>query len=168
MFNWFKKKPAPEKKHVPELHGYRLDEWEFLGVTPIEYVDDLKTSVATCEVFFFMKKNDPDWREITLTHKSKWASFKELPFVRLRAELWKANQLKIYESINIPSEYLKDYMLDVYSVEWSMEQKWWVSTDKAKYNKSVRQQNTKPKTVETESTKEPDTKVVKVDFTKKT
>ena len=168
MFKWFKRKQTEDKKHVPTLHGYSLDEWEFIGITQITYTDENKNSLATGEVFFFMKKNDPDWREYKLTHVSKWAPFETHPFVRTRAELWKANQLKIYESIGIPSDYLRSYMKDVYEFEWSTEKNWWVHSEDAKYEKSLRQQNKKPKIIAEQTSDNTATKVVKVDFTKKT
>ena len=104
-----------------------------------------------------MKKNDPDWREIKISHKSKWADFQTHPFVRLRAELWKANQLKIHESIAIPSDYLRSYMKDVYDFEWSKEKKWWVASGNTKYEKAQKDQT---KTIENINN------VVKVDFKK--
>lgn len=177
MFDWFKSKSQRDAEaiykkdlelttSVPRLHGFRLDQWAYLGYSRImlNYVD--VNAKAYANVFFFCLKDNTDKRDFVVvseeTSKFIKEKFDSHQYVTGFASIWRAGEEEIYQCINYrPGTWLKEYMLEHFKCDWDNDKKWWVSNNQAKYNSAAAKQ----KTTKIDTTS--DTNVISVDFTHK-
>ena len=146
------------------LHNHDLAKWNYLGYTRCSYVNENGETTGEYPIFLFASKNDMKRRSYYII--SEYVE-KNHAYVNKTVKPWASGEGEIYHIINgkenKPSDFLKEYMLDAYSVEWDTDTNWWGSSDKAKYtsanNKQKRERKAKPKT-ETENN------VVTVEFGK--
>ncbi len=149
--------PSPKTSRI--LHGHDLDDWHYLGYVTLE-LNDVKHPT-----FLFVSKDDFSVRSYEVTGPN--ASYVEdrHQYVTANLEPWRFGEKDIYTYVRTdPSDWLCDFMLDTYGVEWDSEDMWWKSTDSAKHKRSVRKQEKEQETPVVEVSS--DNKVVEVDFSK--
>jgi hypothetical protein len=173
MLSWLKKKYAEYKAscarslelaNAPRLHGVNLGVYNYLGRSEIhfEYTDAEYKDHAS--VFFFANKKDNDKRKYVIvpTQSHMLPRFQSHPWIVKNAELWLVGERSLYDVVrDEPSTFLKDYIAENFDGEvWSNETKWWVSSDKIKYNKAKAKQDKKKEKLTEENN------VVKLEFKK--
>lgn len=140
--------PEPEDKVI--LHGHDLGKWHYLGYTSCSYVDENGKTIEDILVFLFASKNDLKRRSFYTGNKS---AEKNHTYISGKVKPWAAGEGKVYYLINgknnLPSDFLKEYMLENFSSEWDEKTNWWSTADEAKYNsakiKQKNEENTKKK-----------------------
>lgn len=175
IFNYFAKrkqyiKDINASNEAPRLHGVNLEQWHYLGRSDISfsYLDSAHEDKAY--VFFFCSVDDDDIRKYVMVpdNNSKYRQdkFDHHPWIINTAELWLAGERNLYDPINNePSRYLKEKMLEEYSVAWSTEKNWWVSNEDVKYQSAKKSQAKKKPKEEPEVTTVQDN-IVKIEFKK--
>jgi hypothetical protein len=136
---WFQK---PVKEEAPQniFHGVDLNEWNYLGSSPIKY------GTQPFEVYYFMKKGD-DVRKYVVKGSDK-SSIKFVSenhrYISHTCELWRISELEIYTPIYAPSNWLKDHLFQTNGWKWDTTKKWWVlATDQDKYEYAQANQSIK-------------------------
>lgn len=142
------------------LHGHDLSKWHYLGFSNCSYVDENKVKTASYPIFLFVSKNDEKRRSYHCANAAKTHNF-----VERYIKPWASGEGEVYHRIqgedNVPSDYLKQYMLERFSAEWDESTNWWGTNDKAKYTAANnKQKRERKKETTTESN------VVTVDFGK--
>lgn len=159
-------------KSVPRLHGFRLDEWHYLGRSriSINFIDT--GSKANANVFCFCWHDNTDKRShVIIPEQLAYVAFKDMfdrhQWVTTFLELWKSGEYNLWEPVNYePSRWLKDWMHKNYALEWSYGQNWWVDA-RSSSNKSTAT-NRKSDIVNLIQPDNTDCKVITVDFSTKT
>lgn len=151
--------PDPDAPVI--LHGHDLSKWHYLGQSSCHYMDENGKRISTHPIFLFVSKNNEKRRSFHVG-----AGGKDHIFVERYIKPWAAGEGEMYYRIqgdgNIPSDYLKAYMLERYRAEWDNETNWWGTSDKAKYASAKNKQKREQKPKETK----PESNVVTVDFGK--
>jgi hypothetical protein len=123
MFSWWKKRR--EAKNASKFLGVRLDRNHYLGYTKISYTGDTKEPIYTCNIHFFVDKNDFTKRRYEYECENENQFYYHCWMIN--AKLWKLNERELYRPIrDFPSTWLKKYMLDEYNCVWSDDKKWWI------------------------------------------
>ena len=167
----FKKTRAPNAESADKvmLHGHNLDQWNYLGYTRCTYVDEKGDITGEYPIFLFASKKDIKRRSYHIT--SEYAE-KNHPYMNKHVKPWAAGEGEVYRLIggegNEPGDFLKQYMLDRFGVEWDSTKNHWVSSENAKYQSEQRKQQSKRKDPPNQgSGAAKDPVVIAVDFTKK-
>jgi hypothetical protein len=121
-----------KKKPKLELHGFDLDEWNYLGHSKITFFDMTKETEVKTEaeafVFFFINKKDGT-REYTIkTGFPNWA-WSTHNWILQIADLWEINEYSTISNglINCaPGRYLLDYAKNEHNLEYDYERNTWV------------------------------------------
>ena len=152
MFGFFKSKKK-EETYTPMLHGVNLNKWHYLGKINLTF-----TSGSSCMAFLFAKKDNLDIRCYKLPTDIAGFFKENHSFIINALDTWVIGEKELYSYVKLePSKWLSEYMLNTYNSVWDTSTNWWVSSENAKYNKSVTQQKkTKPI--------EKDNAVIQVDF----
>lgn len=107
-----------------KFHGVNLNRWHYLGRSTINYVDKKTNIVQHTEYLysFCLKKNTSERRYVMNN-----SFFSEHYYYRDRAPLWAMGEYPLYALVNdMPSTWLKQYMLDNNKVTWDNKEKMWV------------------------------------------
>ena len=164
-----KRKPLAVATEKAMLHGYDLSIWNYLGYTVCSYVDSRGNTISEYPIFLFADKKNNKRRSYYIQGDSTKTVDASHVYVNKNIKPWKAGEGEIFTYIsgkgNYPSDYLKQYMLEHYKVEWDSSTNWWGTSDKAKYtaaqNKQKKEHNT------TEAPTKSESNVVSVNFGKK-
>lgn len=149
--------PKPTKRI---LHGHDLDDWHYLGFVTLE-LNEVKHPT-----FLFVSKDDFSVRSYEITGPHVRIVEERHQYVSANLEPWRIGEKDIYTYVRTqPSDWLCNYMLDTFGVEWNEEDLWWTSTESAKHKRSVRKQQKEQETKTVEVSD--DNKVVSVDFSNK-
>lgn len=140
--------PLKEVDDPVILHNHDLAKWNYLGYTRCTYVDDSGNLLSEHPIFLFVDKNNDKRRSYFIASETVE---KNHPYINKNIKPWAIGEGEIYHLINgeenRPSDYLKEYMLERFSVEWDTATNWWGSSDNAKYtaanNKQKREQKKK-------------------------
>lgn len=178
MWNWFLSPAGRQKKQekmeaakklqfdlkitaeAPRLHGINLNDFHYLGLTQIFYVNEhsVKTNAS---IFFFVHKTTSLRKFVLKSPAGYWKTiFENHDWVTTEAELWAANERDLYQIIRSePSNYLEEYMLEKYDSVWDMESKWWKKSNK--YDSAV-----KKASKETHQKVKSEGNILKLDFSR--
>lgn len=164
-----KRKPLTVATEKAMLHGHDLSKWNYLGYTRCSYIDDYGNTTGEYPIFLFADKKNDKRRSYYISGDISEYVDKNHKCVNKYIKTWASGEGEIYQRIqgenNYPSDYLKQYMLEHYKVEWDSSTNWWGTSDKAKYtaaqNKQKKEHNT------TEAPTKSENNVVSVNFGKK-
>lgn len=121
--------------HADTLYGMDISRWEYLGMIKMGFTDSSTKVNVAC----FLNKEDMIKRKaVLLEPRYEWHRM-----WRIDIPLWEHGEKPIYGYINVPSKYLKNYMLEVYSAVWDTETEWWIETDQSKYDSAMIKQTVK-------------------------
>lgn len=120
---------TPEEEYYTKnkLHGISLDEYHYLGDSPVN---------SLVYAVFFCAKNDESKRVYVLIgSRYLKEEARNYLFVQRNIAVWQSGLEHIANPIKNPSSYLKHYMLEKCSLEWSKSKQWWVpSSEQLKKN----------------------------------
>ena len=143
------KLPDPDDE-VVMLHGHDLSKWNYLGYTRCSYVDENGKTTGEYPIFLFVSKKDMKRRSYYVA--SEYVE-KNHAYMNKTVKPWAAGEGEVYHIIsgkeNKPSDFLKEYMLDTFGVEWDTDTHWWDTNDKAKYTSANNKQKRERKKKET-------------------
>jgi hypothetical protein len=134
MFNWWKKRQ--EARNAPIFLGIRLDQNHYLGYTTIQYSNSSEKIISTCNVHFFVNKENHSKRYFKYDPDN--IDFYNHSWILTVAELWRINEKYLHGPIReFPSKWLKEYMLEEYDAIWSDDKKLWIDNleNKIEYKK---------------------------------
>jgi hypothetical protein len=182
MFGIVPKEPEPEplpkiQKLGKFLHGFDLDQWNYLGNSEIWYnvpktEGDNKNGVKySANVFFFVNKLDENHREYVIKTANNNFDYTGHPWITTIADTWRAGLTEHYRCINKePSSYLKDRVRKEHNWVWVIKTSWWSEpTANEKYEEAAKKQ--KVKTTRKRKAKvvtEEANNVIKLEFPKET
>jgi len=146
MLSWLKTLFSKNTKYEEEdtyLIGVNLSKWEYLGYTEIKFHNEEKIITSKAIIYCFVSKKT-NKRKIVL--KAFNDNFEFHPWYLKYGLIWQSGEWEIYKIVEtLPSDYLKKYMLETYSVIWSKDESWWISNDKSKYEAAkIKQGNKQP------------------------
>lgn len=175
LINYIAKRKAYQKDveaaaEAPRLHGVNLNEWHYVGRSMISFNYNDTKHVDEASVFFFCGIDDLTKRKYVMIvdNPSSYMHqrFEHHPWLTNKAELWKANEIELYQAIHTqPSKWLCERMLVDHQCVWSNEKSWWISDDAAKYESAKKSQAKKKPKEEPEILPVEDN-VVKIKFKK--
>ncbi len=144
-----------------KLHGHDMSVWHYLGQVNLGYGE------VDHPTFMFCRKDNTDIRSYTITGYQVEEVRRYHGYVTKHLEPWRFGEAEVYFYVkDLPSNWLKNYMIKEFGCSWDVGKKWWVPTTEAhKYLKATEDQkkkDTEPK----EKTTETDGNVVKVNFKK--
>ena len=141
--------PDPDDEGVM-LHGHDLSKWNYLGYTRCSYVDENGKTTGEYPIFLFVSKKDMKRRSYYVA--SEYVE-KNHAYMNKTVKPWAAGEGEVYHIIsgkeNKPSDFLKEYILDTFGVEWDTDTHWWDANDKAKYTSANNKQKRERKKKET-------------------
>lgn len=171
---WFSRKKKSGDAPVIDddkvmLHGHNLSRWNYLGYTCCRWGDEKGNITSEHYIFLFVDKDNDKKRSYCIPGKNAKYLEENHGYVLRSLKPWVAGEGEIWHLItgngNLPSDYLKKYMLDRFGSEWDTETNWWTSSESARYNAAIKQNNERnSKEVKSDA----DSNVVTVDFGKPT
>lgn len=172
MFNTFKTKfknlfSVDIRSSEPgKMFGFSLDEWRYLGYTEIHYVDDDGNKKQTSYILFFVEKNNEKEGKRMYVHCGPLAEFmKDHKFVLLTAEPWASGEYHLAHPIlHSPSGWLIEQMEEI-GYSWDDEKRF-IQSSSAKYNKALKDQTAKLKEEESEEENSITNNVIELKFPK--
>lgn len=123
MISWWKKRR--EAKNAPKFLGVRLDTNHYLGFATISYTNEEGKNTRTCNIHFFVDKND--FTKRIYEYEGEYEKQFYYHGWMVKARMWRLNEKELYFPVTtFQSKWLKKYMLDEYNCIWSDEKKWWI------------------------------------------
>jgi hypothetical protein len=154
---WFTKRnkesaPVSEKSTDKViLHNHDLSKWNYLGYNLCRFIDSNGDTARECTMFLFVDKNNNKRRSYFLAGPDSRYMETHHSYIYETLKPWAAGEGSFYGLIHgenaVPSDFLREYVLEHFSSEWSNKTNWWVSTETAKY-KSAKNKQEKTATVE--------------------
>ena len=153
---WFtqkrNKEPAPASENPTDkviLHNHDLSKWNYLGYSVCKFVGSNGDTTSQCTMFMFVDKNNTKRRSYFLAGPRSRFMETHHSYINNDLKPWAAGEGSFYGLLHgknaVPSDFLREYILEHFSSEWCDETKWWVSTETAKYKSAKsKQEKTSP------------------------
>lgn len=115
--------------NAPKIHGFRLDQWDYLGLCKIVMTENDAIWDSTI-VNYFIRKSDG----VRKFHVRR--GWKRHGYYQVLLN-WQVGLEPIWRGIERPSQYLKDYMKTNHNYIWDNDIEWWKEYKPVDNNKKV-------------------------------
>lgn len=114
------------------LHKHNLDKYHYLGYTNFTNIQH----EFSCHYFLHKETENRSFHIVSNNSYANKNIYKFHAFYNNSILLWKTKEKQIWNWIQNPSDFLKDYMINKYNYIWNSKEKWWIqnlSVERQKY-----------------------------------